>query len=151
MFRLALSTRNGMVRCAFPALTMALRNGHHAQTHHDFSNCFTRKLTPEEEVALRLQQEDRKVSAVVPGKMFMRHWIAAEQSTVSVVNRVMSGIIAVFLMLWACCYATLGYNGHNCAHVAGWTFIAYWVVLHTHCMTLIPVFITLALAQLLFN
>ncbi|EKF27580.1 hypothetical protein MOQ_008691, partial [Trypanosoma cruzi marinkellei] len=154
--------RFNMLRRVFPvscaamrgptlALTAALRHGHHAQTQHDFSGCFTRKLTREEEESLRVLQDNRPVSAVVPGKLFMRHWIAAEQSTVSVVNRVMSGIISVCLMLWSCGYATLGYNGHNCSHVAGWIFIAFWLVLHTHCMALIPIFSVLALMQLVLN
>ncbi|KEG14829.1 hypothetical protein DQ04_00291150 [Trypanosoma grayi] len=151
MLRRAIPASRIVTLCTLPALSGALRHSHHTQTKHDFSGCFTRKLTPEEEEALELQQDRRTVSAVVPGKMFMRHWIATEQSTVSVVNRVMTGIMSVCLMLWACGYATLGYNGHNCAHVAGWAFMAYWLVLHTHCMWMAPAFVTLALMQLLLN
>ncbi|EKF98475.1 hypothetical protein TCSYLVIO_010627 [Trypanosoma cruzi] len=151
MLRRVFPVSRAAVRGPTLALTAALRHGHHAQTRHDFSGCFLRKLTREEEESLRVLQDNRPVSAVVPGKLFMRHWIAAEQSTVSVVNRVMSGIISVCLMLWSCGYATLGYNGHNCAHVAGWIFIAFWLVLHTHCMAMIPLFSLIALMQLVLN
>ncbi|EPY41047.1 hypothetical protein AGDE_02878 [Angomonas deanei] len=93
----------------------------------------------------------RTISAVVPGEMFIRHWIVAEQSAVSILNRVISGMIVVFSMLWAAGYATLGYNGHNSAHVAGWMFIAYWFVLHTHMMWLAPTFLGAAFLELALN
>ncbi|RNF26979.1 uncharacterized protein Tco025E_00784 [Trypanosoma conorhini] len=151
MLRRVFPASQSVARWALPALSGALRHGHHRLTQHDFSECFSRKLSSEEEEALQILQEHRPVSAVVPGKMFMRHWIAAEQSTVSVVNRVISGIISVCLMIWSCGYATLGYNGHGCAHLAGWFFIAYWLILHTHCMALFPFFATIAVLQLVVN
>lgn len=132
------------------ALHMAARAGSHKPTTHDWSQIFPLHMTAEARAALQAQSH-RTVSAVVPGKMFMRHWIVAEQSTVSVVNRVISGMIAVFTMIWAAGYATLGYNGHNSAHVAGWIFIAYWLVLHTHMMWLAPTMLGLALLELALN
>ncbi|KPI83939.1 hypothetical protein ABL78_7019 [Leptomonas seymouri] len=135
---------------AFSAFSMAARTAHHKPTTHDWSHIFPQNMSPEASAALKAQSR-RTVSAVVPGEMFMRHWIVAEQSTLSVVNRVISGIIAVCTMIWAAGYATLGYNGHNSAHVAGWMFVAYWLVLHTHMMWLLPAGVGMALLQLILN
>ncbi|GET87173.1 hypothetical protein, conserved [Leishmania tarentolae] len=132
------------------ALRTAARTGSHKPTTHDWSKILPQYMPAEARAVLQAQSH-RTVSAVVPGKMFMRHWIVAEQSTVSVVNRVISGMVAVFTMIWAAGYATLGYNGHNSAHVAGWIFIAYWVVLHTHIMWLAPTMLGLALLELALN
>ncbi|RNF04264.1 hypothetical protein TraAM80_05400 [Trypanosoma rangeli] len=151
MLRRVFPASISVARCALPALSGALRHVHQKQTQHDFSECFLRKLTEEEEEALRTLQDRRPISAVVPGKMFMRHWIAAEQSTVSVVNRAISGIISICLIIWSCGYATLGYNGHSCAHLAGWFFVAYWLFLHTHHVALIPLFLSLSVLQLVVN
>ncbi|KAG8345731.1 hypothetical protein ERJ75_001004800 [Trypanosoma vivax] len=134
-----------------PTLSITCRHGHHPVTRHDFTGIFSRPLTMEEEVALKQQQEHRPVSAVVPGKVFMRHWIAGEQATLSVVNRVVSGFVTVCLILWSCGYAALGCGGYTCAHVAGWMFMAYWFVLQTHVTALVPVFAALGLFQLLLN
>ncbi|KAG5483390.1 hypothetical protein LSCM1_04938 [Leishmania martiniquensis] len=135
---------------ALSGLSTAVRAGHHTPTTHDWSQILPQHMTAEARAAVQAQGH-RTVSAVVPGKMFMRHWIVAEQSTVSVVNRVISGMIAVFTMIWAAGYATLGYNGNNCAHVAGWMFIAYWLVLHTHMMWLAPTLLGLAVLELALN
>ncbi|KAL7700361.1 hypothetical protein N2W54_003639 [Lotmaria passim] len=135
---------------ALSAFRMAARTAYHKPTTHDWSQILPQNMSDEVRAALQAQSH-RTVSGVVPGEMFMRHWIAAEQSTVSVVNRVISGMIAVFTMLWAAGYATLGYNGHNSAHVAGWMFIAYWLILHTHMLWLAPTFLGLALLELLLN
>lgn len=132
------------------SLVASTRTAYHKPTTHDWSQMWAEKPTAEESAEIS-KQLSRTVSAVVPGELFMRHWIVAEQSTVSVVNRVLSGMIVVFTMIWAAVYATLGYNGHNAAHSAGWTFIAYWFVLHTHLMWLAPTFLGLAFAELLLN
>lgn len=149
MFRRALPVGR-CVGAALPAISMAVRAAHHKPTTHDWSQMWSHPLTAEEAEVVA-EQSHRTVSGVVPGEMFMRHWIVAEQSTVSVVNRVISGMIAVFTMIWAAGYATLGYNGHNAAHVAGWAFIGYWLVLHTHRMWLAPTFLALAFAELILN
>ncbi|KAG5509477.1 hypothetical protein JKF63_06788 [Porcisia hertigi] len=135
---------------ALSAFSMATRTSSHKPTTHDWSKILPQNMTAEAHAALQ-EQSHRTVSGVVPGKMFMRHWIVAEQSTVSVVNRVISGMVAIFTMIWASGYATLGYNGHNSAHVAGWIFIAYWLVLHTHIMWLAPAMLGLALLELFLN
>eukprot|EP00796_Vickermania_ingenoplastis_P009058 gene9058-6356_t len=114
------------------ALLQALRTAHHKPTVHDWSNIWSKTPSVEEQAAIN-SQAHRTVSAVVPGELFMRHWIAAEQSTMSVANRVISGMIIVVGMVWAAGYATLGYNSHNSAHVAGWFFLAlFFTILHTH-------------------
>ncbi|KAK7198521.1 hypothetical protein NESM_000813800 [Novymonas esmeraldas] len=145
--RVALPVGTG---AALSAFSMAARTAYHKPTTHDWSHILPQQMTADARAALQAQSH-RTVSAVVPGEMFMRHWIVAEQSTVSVVNRVLSGMIAVFTMIWAAGYATLGYNGHNSAHVAGWMFIAYWLVLHTHMMWLAPTMLGLAILELLLN
>lgn len=150
MFRRALPVGR-CVAAALPVLTTAMRTAYHKPTVHDWSQIWSHQPLTAEETAKVQAEANRTVSAVVPGEMFMRHWIVTEQSTVSVVNRVLSGIIVVFAMIWAAGYATLGYNGHNCAHTAGWAFIAYWIVFHTHQVWLAPTFLTLAFVELLLN
>lgn len=114
------------------SLQCAQRYAHHKPTVHDWSQIWRHTPSAEEQSAIQ-SQSHRTVSAVVPGEMFMRHWIAAEQSTMSVANRVISGMIIVVGMVWAAGFGTLGYNGHNCAHTAGWFFLAaFFVILHTH-------------------
>lgn len=138
------------VASGYSLFQTATRGAHHKPTTHDWSQVLPQHLSTADRAAVEAQKH-RTVSGVVPGEMFMRHWIVAEQSTVSVVNRVISGMIAVFTMLWAAGYATLGYNGHNSAHVAGWIFIGYWLVLHTHLMWLAPALTGLALLELILN
>lgn len=114
------------------SMQQAMRSLHHKPTKHDWSMIWANRPTKADQDAIESQMR-RTVSAVVPGEMFMRHWIAAEQSTMSVANRVISGMIIVVCMVWAAGYATLGYNSHTCAHVAGWIFLAtYLVVLYSH-------------------
>lgn len=111
------------VLTAFSCLQSTIRTAHHKSTVHDWSHIWSRPLAPKDQEAINFQK-NRTVSAVVPGEMFMRHWIAAEQSTYSVADRVVSGMILVVCMVWAAGYATLGYNSHTCAHLAGWMFVA---------------------------
>jgi hypothetical protein len=132
------------------AVTMGLRFGGHGPTEHDHSQSFSRALTPEENFAL-LDQKRRPVSSVVPGKLFMRHWTAAEQSTVSIVNRALSIAVTVGIFIWACGYSGLGVNGLNAWHVAGIVFLANWLVLHTHLLWLYPAMLSVVAAQLLLN
>mmetsp|Transcript_53885 Transcript_53885/g.61912 ORF Transcript_53885/g.61912 Transcript_53885/m.61912 type:complete len:153 (+) Transcript_53885:43-501(+) len=119
-------------------------------SHHDHTHAFSRPLTPEESIALE-DQKKRTVSGIVPGKLFMRHWTAAEQSTVSIVNRVVSLIVTLGIFIWATGYASLGYNGLNAWHVAILATLANWIVLHTHMLWLYPIMLGVTLAQLLFN
>lgn len=117
---------------ACSSLQYTLRHAHQKPTVHDWSQIWSRPPTRKEQGAISLQK-NRTVSAVVPGEMFMRHWIATEQSTYSVANRVISGMIIVVCMVWAAGYATLGYNSHTCAHLAGWIFVAaYLCLLYSH-------------------
>lgn len=117
---------------ALASLHASIRSAHHKPTTHDWAPIWTHTPSAEESVAIK-NQAFRPVSAVVPGEMFMRHWIAAEQSTVSVVNRVISGMIIVVCLVWASGFATLGYNSHSCAHTAGWFFLAaFYILLESH-------------------
>lgn len=116
----------------FFVLTNLYRTLHHKPTTHDWSEMWSHSPSKLEQQYIQ-NEHNRTVSAVVPGEMFMRHWIAAEQSTMSVANRVISGMIIVVCMVWAAGYATLGYNSHTCAHMAGWIFVvSYLVVLYSH-------------------
>ncbi|CCW67851.1 unnamed protein product [Phytomonas sp. Hart1] len=132
------------------ALSSSHRTSSHSATHHDWSRIFSHPLTDVEKELVQ-QQMNRTVSTVVPGKMFMRHWINTEQSTESVVDRVVGGMIIIFTIIWASGYSTLGYNSHTSAHTAGWFFIAYYIVFLTHAMWLAPVFMTGLAAQLMLN
>lgn len=91
------------------AVGLALRFGGHGPTVHDHSASFSRALTPEEKIALS-DQSHRTVSSVVPGKLFMRHWLAGEQATVSIVNRTLSLFVTLGLFVWASGYSGLGWN-----------------------------------------
>lgn len=130
MLRRLSSRSSGLAACS--SIQYTLRSAHHKPTVHDWSHIWSQPPTREEQTAISLQN-NRTVSAVVPGEMFMRHWIAAEQSTYSVSNRVISGMIIVVCMVWAAAYSTLGYNAHTCAHLAGWIFVAaYLCLLYSH-------------------
>ncbi|CCW64286.1 unnamed protein product [Phytomonas sp. EM1] len=151
MFRHAIRTSINKRMVGFlPALSLAHRASSHGVTHHDWSQIFSHPLTDAEKELVQ-QQMKRTVSAVVPGKMFMRHWINTEQSTESVVDRVVGGMIIVFTIIWASGYSMLGYNSHTSAHMAGWLFIAYYIVFFTHVMWLAPVFLAGLTAQLMLN
>ncbi|AAZ12423.1 uncharacterized protein TEOVI_000849000 [Trypanosoma equiperdum] len=151
MLRRAAPAGGIIARWGLSNCNVSIRHGRHGLTRHDFSNVFSRSLTEEEMKALQQQQEYRPVSAVVPGKLFMRHWIAGEQATESVVDRVISGFVFVCFMLWGCGFATLGFNGNSCAHTAVLVFIAYWLYLQTHCRLLISALATLAVLHLIVN
>lgn len=125
-------------RGAAAALTTAARFGGHAPTVHDQSGLFARALTVDEQLALE-DQKHRTVSGVVPGKMFLRHWTAAEQSTVSILNRVLSIIVTLGIVLWAGAYSSLGFNGMNAVHAAALMFLWGWLGLHTHVMVVVIV------------
>jgi len=82
-------------RAANPvALSMAARYGGGNNRTYDFSGMFKRELTTDEKVALDAQN-NRVVTTCVPGKLFMVHWIAAEQASFSITFR---GIITIALM-----------------------------------------------------
>lgn len=142
--------RSSFLLAASPSFQISVRHGGGGPTQHDHSHIFSRSLTQEESIALE-DQKKRTVSSVVPGKLFMRHWIAAEQSTVSIVNRALSLAVTLGIFVWASGYAGLGVNGLNAWHVVLMTFLANWIVLHTHMLWIAPVLLGAATAQILFN
>ena len=123
------------------AATMRFGGGGGSQTF-DHSASFSRPLTPDEQAALDAQK-NRTVNKVVPGKVFMRHFIAAEQSTVSIENRVMSLILSGGIMLAFSVYSGVGLSTYNAALGFFFVFFMNFLVLHTH-MNLYPAFAAIA-------
>lgn len=148
MLRRALPSKLGIVSAS--SYSFARRYGGHGPTEHDHTHAFSRPLTATENFAL-LDQKRRPVSGIVPGKLFMRHWIAAEQSTVSIVNRALSIAVTLGIFVWACGYSGMGWNGLNAWHVGCALFLGNWLVLHTHMMWLFPAMLFVVAAQLLLN
>ena len=98
---------------------------------YDHSASFSRALSESEQVALDAQK-NRTVSAIVPGKLFMRHFLAGEQATISIYNRGMSVLVTFALILGAGCYAGLGANTESVVPLAAFAFFVNFLVLHTH-------------------
>lgn len=79
------------------------------------------------------EQANRTVSGMVPGKLFMRHWIANEQATESIVNRIVSLGITAGVIVWASVYASSGpFACLSSAHFALLALIGIFLPLHTH-------------------
>ena len=113
-----------------PALAMSLRFAGGAPTTHDHSGSFTRALTAEEQLVME-DVKNRTVSKVVPGKLFMRHWIATEQSTYSITLRAafLTGI--AFAGIYFSVYAGAGFTSVSWVHFAIAVAAANYMVLHT--------------------
>lgn len=101
-----------------------------APTHHDHSGSFSRPLTAEEQLAMN-DVKNRTVSKIVPGKLFMRHWIATEQSTYSIALRAVFltaiGVTGIYFGL----YSGSGYSNLSWLQFAFAVAVANYVVLHT--------------------
>ena len=99
---------------------------------YDHSGAFARPLAAQEAEALAAQK-NRTVSGVVPGKVFMRHWISAEQATVSIYNRGLSVVVTIALILLAGVYSTTNsWSTESALPMMGLVYFAYFLVLHTH-------------------
>lgn len=98
---------------------------------YDHSHVFTRALTEAETAGLNAQKH-RTVSGVVPGKLFMRHWIAGEQAAVSIVNRTLSIAVTAGLGLWAAFDYNKGCTHYSAIHLMIYTFAAVFLVIHVH-------------------
>ena len=124
-----------MLRCTRAPValrcTAAVRFAGQQATTHDHSACFERALTAEEKEVLEAQKH-RSINAFVPGKAFMRHFIAAEQSTVSIYNRGMSALVTAALVGAAGVYAPLGVTAYSAWALIAYVFMANFLVLHTH-------------------
>jgi hypothetical protein len=81
------------------------------------------------------QQAMRTVPAFVPGKMFMRHWIAGVQAFESIYNRIVSLIITAGIVLWGSLYSSNNggaLNGLSATPFIMMVLIAIWLPYHTH-------------------
>ena len=112
--------------------------GGHSPTIHDRSSLFSTPLTVDDKLNLE-DQKNRTVSGVVPGKMFMRHWIAGEQSTISVANRAVSLSLSFMIILAAGFYWERGTSVVNWTTVASLVFVGGFLAAHTHMMIIIPI------------
>ena len=139
-----------LTRSSTSGVATAMRFGGHSPTDHDHSASFGRQLTVEEQLALE-DQKLRTVSGIVPGKLFMRHWVAGEQATVSIVNRFLSIFTSFGIMIWAVGFSGFGLSTYTAAHAAFGVYLLMWFVMHTHMLWLIPVFLGLTTAQILLN
>jgi inner membrane protein involved in colicin E2 resistance len=117
---------------------------------YDHSASFSRSLSPDESEVLKAMA-DRTVSGVVPGKLFMRHWLAAEQATVSIYNRGLSAVVTMALLLWAGCYPTSGGTTESAIPMMGFAFFVYFMVVHTHMHNLYYAFFALYGIALVFG
>ena len=107
---------------------------------YDHSGAFARPLGGSETEAL-IAQKNRTVSGVVPGKVFMRHWISAEQATVSIYNRGLSVMFTIALILLAGVYSTTNsWSTESALPMMGLVYFAYFMVVHTHMNQLWGVF-----------
>ena len=122
------------------ATLSALRFSVDTSKTYDHSASFSRGLTAKEDEAVAALK-NRTVSGIVPGKLFMRHWIAGEQATVSIYNRALSLIVTFGLILWAGSYSTLGFNTESAVAMQLAVFFAIFLVVHTHMMELYGVFL----------
>jgi hypothetical protein len=145
------SMRRGVVPFSVKSAAVAMRFSGGSPTHHDHSNSFSRPLQPEEQSAFKAQIANRPVNSFVPGKVFMRHWIAAEQSTVSIVNRVLSILVTCGLIAYMQAYFKMGFNGMSALHSAVLVFLFNWLVLHTHLLWLYPVGLGAYAVNLILN
>jgi hypothetical protein len=81
------------------------------------------------------QQAKRTVAAFVPGKMFMRHWIAGVQAFESIYNRIVSLIITGAIVVWGSLYSSNNggaLNGLSVTPFIMMCLVAIWLPYHTH-------------------
>jgi hypothetical protein len=131
-------------------VALSLRHSGSSPTFHDHSDAFSRPLTVPEQLSLE-DQKLRTVSGVVPGKLFMRHWVAGEQATISIVNRAVSVFTSFGILLWAVGFSGFGLSSMTAIHAMLGVYLLMWFVMHTHFLWLIPVFLSLVTAQIALN
>lgn len=118
-----------------PALVMPQRHSAGKVVVFDHSSCYEHRPSAADSAAVAAQQH-RVVNGYVPGKLFMRHWIAGEQSAVSIGNRIIS-LAVTFALIWAAgAYGPLlgagGANGVSFLGSSAFVGFALWLTLHTH-------------------
>ena len=78
-------------------------------------------------------QAKRTVAAFVPGKLFMRHWIAGIQAFESIYNRILSLIVTMGIILYGSVYSSNGTaTGLNSAVFAMFALMMIFIPYHTH-------------------
>jgi hypothetical protein len=115
-----------LLRCATSRRFGGVKAG-----NFDHSASFSRKLTESEAEALAAQKY-RVVPGFVPGKLFMRHWVAGEQATVSIYNRGISVAVTALLVLGAGLYSTSAFHTESAWPFIFAAYFTYFLVLHTH-------------------
>eukprot|EP00758_Cryptobia_borreli_P010434 Tbor_TRINITY_DN5567_c1_g1::TRINITY_DN5567_c1_g1_i1::g.13330::m.13330 len=122
---------------ASPTYVSSYRFGGGAPTHHDHSGCFTRPLTMDEQSSMN-SVLNRTVSGIVPGKMFMRHWIVTEQSSFSIVYRAVWFTVVLLVVGSTGLYSGAGINSQSWTQMATFLFLLSYIILHTHNRMLAP-------------
>ncbi len=114
----------------FAALRCGGGSGKRAALDHSAS--FTHELEPE--LAAKVAaQTNRTVPSFVPGKLFMRHWIAGVQASESIVNRIMSLAVTFAVVVYGAVYATGGgLQGLSAAPFVAFAFFGVFIFYHTH-------------------
>jgi hypothetical protein len=116
---------------ASAAACASLRFSVDTSKKYDHSASFSRPLNESEATDLE-RMRNRTVSAIVPGKLFMRHWIAGEQATVSIYNRALSLMVTFGLIAWAGTYSTFGFSTESSLIAEAFVFLTIFLVVHTH-------------------
>ena len=116
--------------CFASSLRFGGGGGAHAAVNHAAS--MTGHITAEQQAAIDAQAH-RTVSSYVPGKMFMRHWLAGAQATESIYNRILSLGLTGALVVYGAVYAAGGTSGDlSVAHMTAFALLVLFVPVHTH-------------------
>ncbi len=117
----------------------AARLGSHGPVHH-YDHTASLSRAPSEAEALALAaQSNRTVSGVVPGKLFMRHWLAAQQSTESIYTRGLSLVWTGVIVVAAGVYGGFGLDTQSALMFEALAFFAIFLMAETH-WHLMPLF-----------
>lgn len=132
------------------AMQLRFGGGSDNPSKYDNSHTFSRSLSAEEQQLFAAQTHNRPVNAIVPGKMFMRHFIAGEQATVSVYNRAISWAVTFFLVFGGSLYVPMGFGSdQGTMQTSMAVLFATFIITHTH-LNLWPTFCAVTAVSLLF-
>ena len=121
--------RRRVPTCFEGAIQKRFGGGAGKSFHHEGS--MGRAMNPFEGEALH-NQTNRSVSKVIPGKLFMRHWMAGEQATVSIFNRGISIAVTAGMVLYGTFLYGNGNSQYSAIHMWLYVFMCTFLVLHTH-------------------
>lgn len=127
--------------CAPLLVSCALRSSHSGPTHHDHSACFERELSAQEKIAFDAMVEHRPVSAVVPGKLFMRHFFAGEMTAHSIIGRMIGWVMAIGLISFSALYSGMGITSYSFLQFLLYAFVASFAAWHLAMPRLILAFV----------